>query len=225
MPKGRPRLFSDLERIERKRSRNRKENMSLEQIEKHNRRGRKENLTLNQLQKKNNRSLKENLTTEELEKKRESRRRYAKTTNGRLKAKNWIKNKRVNNPTFRIMSHISRLISFMLKSTGGSKLGNSIRDFVGWNNFELKNHIEKQFASWMNWNNYGKYNHKIWKDDDIATWTWQLDHIIPRSDLPYTNMDDENFKKCWSLNNLRPLSAKQNILDGTSRVRHLNKRK
>jgi hypothetical protein len=33
-------------------------------------------------------------------------------------------------------------------------------------------------------------------------------------------MDDEEFKKCWSLDNLRPLSAKQNILDGTSRKRH-----
>lgn len=27
-------------------------------------------------------------------------------------------------------------------------------------------------------------------------------------------MEDENFKKCWALSNLRPLSAKQNVLDG-----------
>jgi len=30
-------------------------------------------------------------------------------------------------------------------------------------------------------------------------------------------MEDENFKKCWSLDNLRPLSAKINILDGNKR--------
>jgi hypothetical protein len=30
-------------------------------------------------------------------------------------------------------------------------------------------------------------------------------------------MVDEEFKKCWALSNLRPLSAKQNILDGNRR--------
>lgn len=28
-------------------------------------------------------------------------------------------------------------------------------------------------------------------------------------------MNEENFQKCWSLNNLRPLSAKKNIIDGS----------
>ena len=31
---------------------------------------------------------------------------------------------------------------------------------------------------------------------------------------------DDNFKKCWALENLRPLSSKQNLLDGSTRVRH-----
>jgi len=30
-------------------------------------------------------------------------------------------------------------------------------------------------------------------------------------------MEDENFKKCWALENLRPLSAKQNIIEGNRR--------
>ena len=47
-----------------------------------------------------------------------------------------------------------------------------------------------------------------------------LDHIIPRSDLLYTFMNEESFCKCWSLSNLRPLSAKQNIIEGPARVRH-----
>jgi 5-methylcytosine-specific restriction endonuclease McrA len=74
----------------------------------------------------------------------------------------------------------------------------------------------------MNWNNHGKYNAKTWDDNDPSTWTWQVDHIIPRSDLPYTSMEDDNFKKCWSLDNLRPLSAKQNIIEGSQKIRHLN---
>ena len=72
----------------------------------------------------------------------------------------------------------------------------------------------------MNWDNWGRFISKKWNDHDKLTWTWQLDHIIPQSDLPYTSMEDDNFKKCWSLDNLRPLSAKQNYLDGINRVRH-----
>ena len=72
----------------------------------------------------------------------------------------------------------------------------------------------------MNWSNNGVFNSKTWDDNDPTTWTWQLDHIIPQSDLPYTSMEDENFKKCWALNNLRPLSAKINCIDGATRRRH-----
>ena len=42
----------------------------------------------------------------------------------------------------------------------------------------------------------------------------------PVCDLPYQSMADENFRKCWALDNLRPLSAKQNIMDGVCRRRH-----
>ena len=38
---------------------------------------------------------------------------------------------------------------------------------------EFKTHIEKQFESWMTWDNHGLYN--------INKLTWQLDHIIPTS--------------------------------------------
>ena len=60
-----------------------------------------------------------------------------------------------------------------------------------------------------------------WDDSDPATWTWQIDHIIPQSDLPYTSMTDYNFRRCWALENLRPFSAKQNQLDGVTRIRHV----
>ena len=72
----------------------------------------------------------------------------------------------------------------------------------------------------MTWNNQGVYIPKIWNDQDPATWKWQIDHIIPQSDLPYTSMEDDNFKRCWSFENLRPLNAKQNFQDGILRKRH-----
>ena len=72
----------------------------------------------------------------------------------------------------------------------------------------------------MNWDNWGKYDPKTWNDNDVSTWTWQLDHIIPQSDLPYINMSNKNFNKCWSLSNLRPYSAKQNNIEGSQKTRH-----
>lgn len=76
----------------------------------------------------------------------------------------------------------------------------------------------------MSWKNRGKYISKEWDDNDSTTWKWQLDHIIPQSDLPYDSMEHENFHKCWALSNLRPLSAKQNQLDGATKIRHKIKR-
>ena len=69
----------------------------------------------------------------------------------------------------------------------------------------------------MTWENHGVYNLNTWDDNDQSTWKWNIDHIIPQSKLPYTSMEDDNFKKCWALENLRPYSAKQNIIDGNKR--------
>lgn len=60
---------------------------------------------------------------------------------------------------------------------------------------ELKQYLELQFESRMNWDNWGIYNIEIWNDTD--SWVWQIDHIIPQSKLPFSSMKDENFKKCW----------------------------
>jgi len=99
----------------------------------------------------------------------------------------------------------------------GNKGCKSISKYLLYTIGELKNHLETQFESWMTWNNQGKYDPKTWDDNDQTTWTWNIDHIIPQSKLFYTSLEDDNFKKAWALNNLRPLSAKQNILDGNRR--------
>lgn len=85
---------------------------------------------------------------------------------------------------------------------------------IGYTLSELKSHLESKFEFWMNWNNLGVYNPKTWNDQDPKTWVWQLDHIIPQSKLLYSSMNDDNFKKCWALENLQPLSAKSNFLKG-----------
>jgi len=126
-------------------------------------------------------------------------------------------------PHIRIKHAISANINNALKSSNSSKNGESIKKYLAFSPQELKIHLENQFESWMNWNNYGRYDSKSWDDNNPSTWTWQIDHIIPHSIFVYSSMEDENFKKCWALDNLRPYSAKQNSIDGSSKIRHKRK--
>lgn len=59
---------------------------------------------------------------------------------------------------------------------------------------ELKEHLEKQFDDVMNWDNYGSH--------------WVIDKIIPTSMFKYSNVKNNEFKKAWSLKNLRPFPRK-----------------
>ena len=120
-----------------------------------------------------------------------------------------------NDPAFKLRRSISSWVAGRI-----SKNGKTWLKCLNYTVNDLKNHLEKQFEPWMNWGNRGKFDPKTWDDNDTSTWKWQLDHIIPHSDLPYNDVEDENFKKCWALENLRPLSAKQNVIDGTLRIRH-----
>ena len=121
---------------------------------------------------------------------------------------------------FKLRKIISKTVNRYFKLNNSSKGGKSILKFLPYTMQELKEHLEKQFEPWMTWENYGSYRADIWNDNDPSTWIWNLDHIIPQSDLPYISMDEDNFKKCWALENLRPYSAKQNLLDG---IRHGDK--
>lgn len=134
--------------------------------------------------------------------------------------KEYLRIERLNNPARKIRENISRSINYHLNKLNTSKLGSSIKNFLPYTIDELKNHLESQFEPWMTWENYGTYRRDIWDDNDSSTWTWQIDHIIPHSNFKYTSMEDEEFKECWSLNNLRPYSSKQNLLDGLVKTRH-----
>lgn len=97
-------------------------------------------------------------------------------------------------PVYKLRRNCSTMVWQVLQ---GRKGGLSILKFLPYSMDQLKNHLEAQFDSNMSWENYGSY--------------WHIDHIIPQSKLPYISMQDENFLKCWSLSNLRPLEAFENI--------------
>jgi hypothetical protein len=70
---------------------------------------------------------------------------------------------------------------------------------VGYSAEQLKEHLEKQFNDGMSWENYGE---------------WHIDHIKPISSFEFDSSDDEQFKVCWSLDNLQPMWGIENIKKG-----------
>lgn len=129
--------------------------------------------------------------------------------------------KKSNSICYRMRRNISSIIWIFLKKNNSSKQDKSCFKYLPYSIQELKQHLELQFEPWMTWKNYSRYISKTWNDQDSSTWTWQIDHIVPQSCLPYLSMEEENFKtKCWALENLRLLSAKQNHHDGCTKVRH-----
>lgn len=122
-----------------------------------------------------------------------------------------IENKIRNRVSCSVRGHLKKS-----KSTKGASCLNHLPYTIE----ELKLHLEFHFEDWMSWDNWGRYDVSSWKDNDKSTWTWQIDHIKPHSDFGYKSMKDDEFIECWSLGNLRPLSSKENLLDGTRRIRH-----
>ena len=125
----------------------------------------------------------------------------------RANMKQWKSNNRL-----RVL--ISDTIRRALLREGSSKEGQSIFNHLPYTLEELIAHLETLFEPWMTWDNWGQYKPSTWNNNDQSTWTWQIDHIIPQVAFPYSSMTDANFQKCWALDNLRPLSAKQNVQDG-----------
>lgn len=118
---------------------------------------------------------------------------------------------------YRLHSNISRSFRYMLKSKGLNKNGKSYSEILCYSDIEIKEHLESLFEPWMTWNNWGIYNVKTWDDNDKSTWTWNVDHIKPISHFTIVSLNDPQIKECWALSNLRPYSAKQNIIDGNRR--------
>lgn len=112
-------------------------------------------------------------------------------------------NLRSTDINYRIKKSMTTSIRQALARLNETKGGASTFKHLPYTPQQLKEHIESQFEDWMSWDNWGQASHD--------RRTWNIDHIYPHSKLPYTSMTDENFKKCWALENLQPLDAFENI--------------
>lgn len=105
-------------------------------------------------------------------------------------------------------------IIWKLKKNIGSAIARALRNNKECSSFEklpytveqLKQHLERQFEPWMTWENWGTA-----RNYSSENRTWNIDHIIPQSELKYQTLEEVNFLKCWSLDNLRPLDTIENI--------------
>lgn len=101
--------------------------------------------------------------------------------------------RRRSNPRNRVSNSISDGIRYSLKN---GKEGHHWESLVGYTVDDLMAHLAPQFAKGMTWDNYGK---------------WHVDHIRPISHFNFESYTDTEFKECWSLWNLQPLWAKENL--------------
>ena len=131
---------------------------------------------------------------------REKIREQAKKHYQRNKEKRYkyARNRKADHPVIALRSIVSSQICQALNRNNGSKQGESVMKHLPYTMSQLKEHLESQFEDGMTWGNHTRDG-------------WHIDHIIPQSKLPYDSMDDPNFQKCWALENLQPLEAKENM--------------
>lgn len=117
--------------------------------------------------------------------------RYRKTDKYRESWMKTYKKKRLHNA----------VSARMRQSLNGCKYNRTWESLVGYTLQDLREHLESQFQEGMTWENHSMDG-------------WHIDHIRPIASFNIKTAEDEDFKKCWSLSNLQPLWAKENMSKG-----------
>lgn len=89
-----------------------------------------------------------------------------------------------------------RMSQLVRNALRGAKSGRTWESLVGYEIVTLMGHLERQFLKGMGWHNIGD---------------WHVDHIVPRAAFSYSSPEEDEFKACWALTNLRPLWAEDNL--------------
>jgi len=114
--------------------------------------------------------------------------------NNREHRNEYFKNKKIEEPLFKLRCNISTLIANNFKRNGYSKNTKSYK-ILGCSYDDFKIHLQKKFTEGMNWNNIGE---------------WHLDHIYPIS----LAKDEQEVIRLNHYTNFQPLWAIDNIKKG-----------
>jgi hypothetical protein len=97
----------------------------------------------------------------------------------------------------KIADRIRTLIRLQMKKKSATKRSKTV-EIIGCSIPEYVKHIENQFESWMNWDNYGNKEGQ-----------WNIDHIKPVS--KFNLLDESQVKLAFHFTNCRPLLASENF--------------
>ena len=118
--------------------------------------------------------------------------------NNKEKFKEYQKNRRKKDPLFKLSGNIRNMINNAIRKQNYTKRSKT-HDILGCSFVHFKTHIESQWESWMNWDNYGLYNGQ-------PNYGWDIDHIIPIS----SDKTEEGIVALNHYTNLQPLCSKIN---------------
>lgn len=111
----------------------------------------------------------------------------------RERKRNYEKNRKDNDPLYKLIANFRTAIYTVLKENNMNKYGHYF-DILQYSPEELANHLEKQFTDGMTWENYGE---------------WHVDHIMPCASFDLS--DPVQQRTCFRWTNLQPLWAADNI--------------
>lgn len=131
---------------------------------------------------------------------KQKNRLYAQQNKDKLRETNrkYRSEKKSTDPFYKFKINIRKLILESVKRNGYSKKTKT-HQILGCSFEEFRDHIEKQFETWMNWDNHGKYNGQL-------NFGWDFDHIIPHS----SGETEEEIIKLNHYTNFQPLCSKFN---------------
>jgi predicted DNA-binding transcriptional regulator AlpA len=109
--------------------------------------------------------------------------------------RDYEKNRKNSDPLYKLVANFRTAIWTVLKESNVDKYGHYF-DVLQYTPEELINHLEKQFVPDMTWDNYG---------------IWHVDHKLPITSFDIQEMGDEEFMRCWCLDNLQPMWGEENI--------------
>ena len=84
-------------------------------------------------------------------------------------------------------------------SLKGNKAGRHWEDLVGYTLINLIKRLKKTMPKGYTW-------------QDFLEGKLHIDHIIPKNVFNFTKSEHIDFKRCWALNNLQLLPAKENLI-------------
>jgi len=111
--------------------------------------------------------------------------------------------KRKNDLEYQLNSRITRSINSSLKK--GIKNHRLWCDLINYNVEQLKKRLEFTMPKGYTW-------------QDFLNGNLHIDHIIPISAFNFLSSEHLDFRRCWALNNLQLLPAKENMSKGAKLI-------